>query len=103
MLEFFTQSGEIGNIFSMLLLFSGMFAIMYFVLIRPQQKQQKQHQELVNSLKKGYEVLLTSGIVGRIFSIEDKYLTIEMVDKNKIKVVKYAVQALLVSDAKNGK
>ncbi|MBL4819119.1 MAG: preprotein translocase subunit YajC [Deltaproteobacteria bacterium] len=96
MTELFGQSGaEGGGMMSMLLLFGGMFAIMYFVLIRPQQKQQKKHQELIDTLKKGDEVMLSSGIVGRVFSVEDKYVVLEMMDKNKVKVLRQAVQALI--------
>jgi preprotein translocase subunit YajC len=96
--DMFGQSGaEGGGLMSMIMLFGGMFAIMYFILIRPQQKQQKKHQELIDSLKKGDEVMLGSGIVGRIFSVEDKYVVLEMLDKNKVKVLKHAVQALIAS------
>ncbi len=96
MAELFGQSGEAGGgIFSMILMFGGMFAIMYFILIRPQQKQQKKHQELVAALKKGDEIILSSGICGRVFSVEDKYLILEMMDKNKVKVLRQAVQGLL--------
>ncbi len=96
--EMFGQSGaEGGGLMSMIMLFGGMFAIMYFILIRPQQKQQKKHQELIDSLKKGDEVMLSSGIVGRIFSVEDRYVILEMLDKNKLKVLKHAVQALIAS------
>lgn len=96
MAELFGQSGaEGGGIFSMILMFGGMFAIMYFILIRPQQKQQKKHLELVGSLKKGDEVILSSGICGRVFSVEDKYLILEMLDKNKVKVLRQSVQGLL--------
>ena len=78
----------------MLMMFGAMFAILYFVMIRPQQKQQRKHAELISSLKKGDEVILSSGIVGRIFSVEDKFLVLELSDKNKMKVLKIAVQAL---------
>ena len=93
--ELFGTSGEGGSMLSMIMLFGGMFAIMYFILIRPQQKQQKKHRELINALKKGDEVILSSGIVGRVFFVEDKYLVLEMLDKNKIKVLRHAVQGLL--------
>lgn len=83
-----------NDIFSMILMCGSMCAILYFVLIRPQQKQQKKHQELVSSLKKGDEVVLSSGIIGRIFSVEDKFMVLELADKNKMKVLKHAVSAL---------
>ena len=102
--ELFGQGGaQGGGMLSMIMLFGGMFAIMYFILIRPQQKQQKKHLDLISSLKKGDEVVLSSGIVGRVFSVEEKYLVLEMLDKNKVKVLRHAVQALLGSETPNGK
>ncbi len=88
-----------GGILSMVLMFGAMFAIMYFVLIRPQQKQQKRHQELIASLKKGDEVVLSSGIFGKIFSVDDKFVMLEISDKIKVKVLKNAVQAMMSSAA----
>ena len=92
----FGQGGEFMQMILPLLLIGAVF---YFLIIRPQQKQQKKHQELVASLKKGDEVILSSGIVGRIFAVEDKFITLEIGDKVKMKVVRQAVQALMGSSA----
>lgn len=99
MTELFGQGEQGGGIFSMLLMFGAMFAIMYFILIRPQQKQQKRHQELIAGLKKGDEVVLSSGIIGRIFSVEDKFVTVEIADKVKMKVLRHAVQNVMGAGA----
>ncbi len=88
-------TGQGGGMFSMVLMFGAMFAIMYFLLIRPQQKQQKRHLALISSLKKGDEVVLSSGIVGRIFAVEDRFVTLEIGDKTKMKVLKQAVQSVM--------
>jgi preprotein translocase subunit YajC len=58
----------------MLALFIGIF---YFLLIRPQRQQQKQHEEMVKSLKRGDDVATIGGIVGRIIHIKDDRLTIK--------------------------
>ncbi|MBC6428360.1 MAG: preprotein translocase subunit YajC [Cellvibrionales bacterium] len=60
-----------------LLMFAGLFLIMYFMLIRPQRKRQKEHQELVNGLNKGDEIVLSSGLLGRISALSDDYLTLD--------------------------
>ena len=60
-----------------LMMFGGLFVIMYFMLIRPQRKRQKEHQELINSLSKGNEVVLTSGMLGKITALNDDYVTVE--------------------------
>ncbi len=83
-----------GGLLSMVLMFAAMFAIFYFVLIRPQQKQQKKHQQLLAGLKKGDEVILSSGIVGKIFAVEERFVTLEIADKTRIKVLRQAVQAV---------
>ena len=85
------------SIFPMILTFGGMFAIFYFLLLRPQQKQRKNHESLISSLKKNDEVLLSSGIVGRVYSVEEKFVVLEISDKTKIKVLKAAVSSLMDS------
>jgi preprotein translocase subunit YajC len=53
-----------------------LFLIMYFLLIRPQRKRQKEHEKLITELKKGDKVVTSSGLFGTIFAIQD--------DKNKV-------------------
>lgn len=66
------SDGGGGNIFAALLPFLLMFAVLYFLLIRPQQKRQKQHQAVLESLKKGDRVITNSGIFGTIVNFNDK-------------------------------
>ncbi len=68
-----------------------MVAVMYFLMIRPERKKQGDHATFLTSLKRGDEVVLTSGIVGKIFSVEERTLTIEIANNVKIKVLKVAV------------
>jgi preprotein translocase subunit YajC len=75
-------------------MFAAMFAVLYFIMIRPQQKQQKRQRELIASLRKGDEVILTSGIIGTIYTVDEKLLTIDIGDKTRLKVLKQAVHAL---------
>lgn len=91
----FAQSAQGGSLVSTLIMFAAMFGILYFILIRPQQKQQKKHLELLAGLKKGDEVILSSGIMGRVFAVEDKIVIIEIGEKTKLKVLKQAVQGLI--------
>jgi len=94
-LQFAQNAGGGGNLWSTVLMFAAMFAILYFILIRPQQKQQKKHQALLSGLKKGDEVILSSGILGKVFAVEDRIVIIEIGDKAKLKVLKQAVQGLV--------
>lgn len=64
------------------------FVIFYFLLIRPQQKKAKDHQDYLASLKKGDEVMTSGGIIGRITGITDLVVTLEVADNVKIKVAR---------------
>jgi preprotein translocase YajC subunit len=75
----------------MLIIAVPMLAVMYFLMIRPETKRRNEHQQLIGGLKRGDEVVLTSGIVGKIHAIEDKALVIEIADKVRIKVLKVAL------------
>lgn len=90
------QAGGGGSLLGMLPFIIGMFVIMYFLMIRPERKRQSEHQSLLSSLKRGDEVVLTSGIVAKIHSVEDKTLVVEIADassKNpvRVKVLKQSV------------
>ena len=67
------------------------FVVFYFLLIRPQQKQAKQHQSFLSELKKGQKVLTKGGIYGVIQSLNDNVLTIEIAKDVVIKVSRDAV------------
>lgn len=68
------------------------FVIFYFLLIRPQKKKQKEHQDLINNLKTGEKVLLNSGFTGSIVRIKDNgYFIIEIAKGVEVEVAKSAV------------
>jgi len=83
-----------GGIMQFVLL-GGLFVFMYFVIIRPQRKRQKEHQELVNGLSKGDEVVLTSGMLGKITDVDENYITVEAAKEISLKFQKIAVHAVL--------
>ncbi len=78
---------------SFLLPMVGVLAIMYFVIFRPQQNEAKKLQETISSLKKGDDVVTTGGVLGKIFSVADKTLTLEIASGVKIRVLKSAIAA----------
>ncbi len=71
-----------------------MFVIFYFLLIRPQQKKQKEHQEMTRNLKKGDRIMINGGIYGNITSLEESVITVEIADKVRVKVNRGYVAAL---------
>ena len=67
------------------------FAIMYFLLIRPQQQRMKQHKQMVENVRRGDTVVTAGGIVGRVTKVgqpEDPEITVEVADNVQIRVVK---------------
>lgn len=70
------------------------FAIFYFILIRPQVKQQKKHQALVDNLKKGDRVVTNGGIWGEIDVVEPAVVRLKVNDKTKIMVSRTAIASI---------
>jgi preprotein translocase subunit YajC len=64
------------------------FAVFYFLLIRPQQKREKQRQQMLADLKKGDEVVTTGGLVGRITGISDNIVILELQEKVRVRVMR---------------
>lgn len=83
-----------GGMFQIVLLV-GMFAAMYFLLIRPQKKRQKEHQQLIEGINKGDEVVMSSGILGKVTDVGDVYLTLDVGENVNLKFQKFAVHAVL--------
>ena len=69
--------------------------IFYFLLIRPQQKKQKEHQAMLSKLAVGDEVVTTGGIVGKISEISDNFITLEIAEGTRIKVQRFHVTSLV--------
>jgi preprotein translocase subunit YajC len=68
-----------------------MFVIFYFLLIRPQQKKQKEHQRMLSEIKKNDEVVTSGGIHGTIVNVKDKTFMLRVDDNVKIEISKSAV------------
>jgi len=80
---------------SFLIMMAGLFVLMYFMIIRPQRKRQKEHDALMSDLNKGDEVLLTSGMLGKIVKIHGEYLVVNTGNNIELKFQKSAVHAVL--------
>jgi len=68
-----------------------MFALMYFLLIRPQQKRAKDHKKVLSELKKGDEVVTNGGIVGKITSVDESFADMEIAAGIVVKVQKQGI------------
>lgn len=76
------------------------FAIIYFLIMRPQQKKQKEHQEMLRSLAKGDRVVTVSGIYGTVANLDEKIVLLQVDDKVRIKVSRNSVASLSEEDIK---
>ncbi len=87
------QQAAQPGFFEMMVPFIFIFVVFYFLIIRPQGKKQKEHQSFLTALKRGDEVLTASGILGRIDGLTDTYVTLEIADGVKIKMLRTQVAA----------
>lgn len=71
------------------------FVLFYFMLIRPQMKQAKQHKLMLETLKAGDEVATTGGIVGKVTKVSEQFVSVEIASNTVINVQKHTVQTLL--------
>lgn len=83
--------GNGGGIMSVLPLMIGMFAIMYFLIIRPQQKQRKDREALLAAVKKGDRVVTSSGIYGTVVGLSEHTVTLKVAEQVKLEFERSAI------------
>ena len=91
----YAQGAQQPDPFGFLLPMIVIFGAFYFLLIRPQQKKQKAHTELVAALSVGDEVLTAGGILGKITGVSDHYAVIQVSDSTEIKIQKASVSQVV--------
>ena len=80
--------GQEPSMFMSLVPFIFIFGVMYFLIIRPQSRRQKEHQKFLSEIKRGDEVITASGILGKIDGLTDLFATLEIAPGVKIKVLR---------------
>jgi preprotein translocase subunit YajC len=83
-----------GGIESMLLILA-MFAVLYFLMIRPQMKRAKEHKAMVDALQKGDEVVTAGGILGRITHVDAQYAKVSVSENAEIVIQRHSIQVVL--------
>ena len=83
--------GFLGNPIFMIL---AMFAIMYFLVLRPQSKKAKEHQKMLSELKKGDDVVTQGGLIGKVSGIKDNELILQLQEGVRVRVLRSAVTGL---------
>jgi len=94
----YAQGASQGDAFGFLLPMIVIFAAFYFLMIRPQQKKQKAHTELVSNLSAGDEILTAGGILGVITGISEHYAIVKIADNTEVKIQKSSVTQVVPKD-----
>jgi len=89
------QSGGSEAMIYQVLMWVGIFAVFYFFMIRPQQKKQKEQKQLLESIKKGDDVVTIGGLHGKVYLVEDTSVTLELDKGVKITFDKTAVSRVV--------
>ena len=84
-----TQGSLLGSLMPLIVL----FAIFYFLIIRPQQKQQKEHNDMLEALGKGDKIITTGGLIVEIVKVEDEFFKIKNMDGSEARLVKSFVSS----------
>ncbi len=91
-----TGSGGFGSTFGSLIPLVLIFAIMYFIIIRPQQRKAKEHNQMVTALKRGDQVLTQGGIIGKITKVKDESeIELEIAANTKVRVMRSTIVNVL--------
>jgi preprotein translocase subunit YajC len=72
-----------------------MFVVLYFIMIRPQMKKQKEHKAMIDAIAKGDEVVIAGGVLGRVAKVGDSYLHVEVASGVEVQVQRPAVVQVL--------
>jgi preprotein translocase subunit YajC len=83
---------------SSIIMMVGMFAVLWFIMIRPQMKRQKELKLMLEALGKGDEVVTASGLLGKVVEMKDQYVTVELAANMQVKMQKNAITAVLPKD-----
>jgi len=85
------EAGGVKGFFSLIL----MFVVLYFIMIRPQMKRQKETKAMLEALAAGDEVITAGGILGKVTAVKDQYVTLELVPGTEVQMQKNAVTSVL--------
>ena len=87
------EGGNAGAIFMVQMVL--IFAIFYFLLIRPQAKERRRHEDMLTKIKKGDEIVTNGGIIGTVVHVEEKRLTVKTAENTRLTVDRGRIAAVL--------
>ena len=83
--------GSLGGMLPLVL----MFVVLYFIMIRPQMKKQKEHKAMIEAIAKGDEVVIAGGVLGKVARLGDNYIHVEVANNVELQVQRAAVVQVL--------
>ncbi len=92
-----------GSLVSTLIMFGGIILIFYFMILRPQKKRQQEHQKLIDNIKQGDKIVLSSGIHGRVSGFDDGAVKVLIADNVHVMVEKSSIQSVVPKESKESK
>ena len=96
LLEKATQSAGLGGLLPMILIYAVLFGGLYFLMIRPQRKKQKEEKKMRENLQVGDEIVTIGGLYGRVISLKEDTIVMESIsDHSKITIARWALQSNL--------
>ncbi len=87
------MDGQTGSLIGSMLPLIVLFAIFYFLIIRPQQKQQKEHKDMMSSLEKGDKIVINGGVIVEIVKVEESFYTVKNIDDTTMRIAKDYIAA----------
>jgi len=94
-----TEPNPTGQLLQTVSMFAILGVMFYFLLIRPQQKQRKEQENLIKNVKTGDKILLSSGIFGIVTNVKEKTLMVKIADNVKVEVLKSAISSVVQKSA----
>lgn len=88
-----------GGLMSMAPMFVAMIAIVYFLMIRPQQKRERERQDMLSALGKGDEVVTTGGICGTVVGLTESHVVLRLDDGVKVRFLRSSIHAVVSADS----
>lgn len=88
-------TGGAGSIWPTLIMVGLFFVFMYFMIIRPQMKRQKEHRQLLENLEKGNEVVTQGGVAGKVRELGENFIVLEVADNVQIRIQKQSVTSVV--------
>jgi preprotein translocase subunit YajC len=87
-----------GQLIPMVLMYGGILAILYFMLIRPQRQAQKRHLEVIAALKRGDEVMTEGGIIGEVVFLKDNRITLKTAESTRVVVARQKIARVMTAE-----